>query len=63
MSYESEISEAIVATIDNYCPEGEEKLIIHSHINTKGKMVLNRTEAALLLVELYKFLGICENKH
>ena len=31
-------------------------LVIHSHINEKGKMVLTKEEAALLLVELYKFV-------
>lgn len=31
-------------------------LIVHSHINSFGKMVLNETEAALLLVELWKFI-------
>ena len=33
-------------------------LIIHSHINMHGKMVLNKAEASLLLIELYKFINI-----
>jgi len=35
--------------------EEELRLVIHSHINAKGKMVLNKEEAALLMIELYKF--------
>jgi hypothetical protein len=34
----------------------ERVLVVHSHINLKGKMVLNKGEASLLLLELYKFI-------
>ena len=32
------------------------KLTVHSHIDARGKMVLNKKEAALLLIELLKFI-------
>lgn len=31
-------------------------LVIHSHINMYGKMVLSKADAALLLIELYNFI-------
>lgn len=43
--------EAAIVEIDG------ELLILHSHVNTKGKVVLNKEEAALLLIELYKFIN------
>jgi hypothetical protein len=48
------IIEYPVVTIDNF----EETITIHSHINLfgKSKMVLNKTEALLLLIELRKFV-------
>ncbi len=48
------IIEYPVVTIDNF----EETITVHSHINLfgKGKMVLNKTEALLLLVELNRFI-------
>jgi hypothetical protein len=57
MSYETEnkIIEAPVVTIDDFYNE-EKTLIIHNYINMKGKMVLNKEEASLLLIELYKFV-------
>lgn len=30
--------------------------LIHSHINSFGKMILNEAEATLLLIELWKFI-------
>jgi len=37
----------------------DEKFILHSHITPiNSKVVLNKGEAALLYVELYKFLGL-----
>ena len=36
----------------------EKVLVIHSHINTKGKMILNKQEAGLLLIELSKFISL-----
>lgn len=58
MSYESEnkVIEAPVVTIDDFY-NNEKTLIIHNYINMKGKMVLNKAEALLLLVELYKFVN------
>lgn len=58
MSYETEnkIIEAPVVTVDDFHSE-EKVLIIHSHINMKGNMVLNKEEASLLLVELYNFIN------
>lgn len=57
MSYNESISviESPVVTIDDFWNE-EKHIIIHSHINTKGKMVLNKEEAMLLIAELYKFI-------
>lgn len=46
---------APVVTVDNLNHDYR-TLIIHSHINFMGKMVLNETEAALLLVELWRFI-------
>jgi len=58
MSHETEnkIIEAPVTTIDDFYNE-EKTLIIHNYINMKGKMVLNKEEASLLLLELYKFIN------
>lgn len=39
------------------CNSDDEHIIIHSHINAKGKMVLNKAEAALVIIELMKFLA------
>ena len=56
MSYEKEeIVEVPVVTVDDFY-NGEKTLTVHSHINQKGKMILNKEEAALLLIELYKFI-------
>ncbi len=44
-----------VVTIDNFYND-EKVLVVHSHINSKGKMILNKDEASLLLLELYKFI-------
>ena len=58
MRYETEnkIIEAPVVTIDDFYNE-EKTLIIHNYINMKGKMILNKEEASLLLLELYKFIN------
>lgn len=53
---EKNIIEAPVVTVDDFYSE-EKTLVIHSHINTKGNMVLNKSEAGLLLIELYKFIN------
>jgi hypothetical protein len=52
---EKNIIETPVVTVDDYSEE--RVLVIHSHINTKGKMMLNKAEAGLLLIELYKFIN------
>ena len=52
---EQKIIETPVVTVDN---QGQEKVLtIHNLINTKGKMVLNKSEAGLLYVELHKFIN------
>lgn len=56
MSKEKKIIEAPVVTVDDFYND-EKTLIIHSYINLKGKMVLNKEEASLLLVELHKFVN------
>lgn len=58
MSYKTEnkLIEAPVVTIDDFYNE-EKTLIVHNYINMKGKMVLNKEEASLLLIELYKFVN------
>lgn len=48
------IEQPVVTIDDFYCDE--KVLVVHSHINLKGKMILNKDEAALLLIELYKFI-------
>jgi hypothetical protein len=55
MKTENKIIEAPVVTVDDFWNE-EKTLIIHNYINMKGKMVLNKEEASLLLLELYKFV-------
>jgi len=58
MNYTVEdIIEAPVVTVDEFYND-EKTLIVHSHINTKGKMILNKQEAGLLLIELYKFINL-----
>lgn len=55
----SKIGNAIVTgrvTVDDFYNE-EKTLIVHNYINMKGKMVLNKEEASLLLLELYKFVN------
>jgi hypothetical protein len=56
MKTENKIIEAPVVTIDDFFNE-EKTLIIHNYINMKNKMVLNKEEASLLLIELYKFVN------
>jgi len=50
------IIEAPVVTVDDFYYD-EKMLIIHNYINMKGKMILNKEEASLLLIELYKFIN------
>ena len=58
MNYTVEdIIEAPVVTVDEFYND-EKTLIVHSHINTKGKMILNKQEASLLLIELCKFINL-----
>ena len=49
------IIEYPIVEIDNFSHD-EKVLIVHSHINMKGKMVLTKDDASLLLIELYKFI-------
>ena len=53
---ENKLIEAPVVTVDDFYSE-EKTLIIHNYINMKGKMILNKEEASLLLLELYKFIN------
>jgi hypothetical protein len=53
---ENKLIEAPVVTVDDFYSEGK-TLIIHNYINMKGKMILNKEEASLLLLELYKFIN------
>jgi hypothetical protein len=58
MNYTVEdIIEVPVVTVDEFYND-EKTLIVHSHINTKGKMILNKQEASLLLIELCKFINL-----
>ena len=50
-----ELTESPVVTVDDFHHE-EKVLIVHSYINQKGKMILTKSEASLLLLELYKFI-------
>lgn len=50
------VIEAPVVTVDDFHNE-EKTLIVHNYINMKGKMVLNKEKASLLLIELYKFVN------
>ena len=55
MENEVKMIEYPIVSIDNFYND-EEVLIIHSHINNKGKMILTKDEALLLIGELYKFV-------
>lgn len=53
MSYK--IIEKPIITINDF--NNKEKVFtLHNHINMKGKLVLNKEEASLLLIELHKFI-------
>jgi hypothetical protein len=58
--YKVKMIEAPVVTIDEFYND-EKVLVIHTNINEKGKMILNKEEASLLLVELYKFIKQKDN--
>ena len=53
---EDKIIEAPVVTIDDFYND-EKTIVIHNYVNMKGKMVLSKEEASLLLLELYKFIN------
>ncbi len=53
---ENEMIEQPCVTIDDFYND-KKCLIIHNYINQKGKMVLNKNEASLLFLELYKFIN------
>jgi hypothetical protein len=52
---ETKMIEYPIVTIDDFYND-EKVIVVHSHINLKGKMILNKDEATLLLIELYKFI-------
>jgi len=56
METEKKIIESPVVSVDDFY-NGEKTLVIHNYINLKGKMILNKEEASLLLLELYKFIN------
>jgi hypothetical protein len=58
--YKVKMIETPVVTIDEFYND-EKVLVIHTNINEKGKMILNKEEASLLLVELYKFIKQKDN--
>jgi hypothetical protein len=53
---ENKINEAPVVSVDDFYHE-KKTLIVHNYINIEGKMVLNKEQASLLLIELYKFVN------
>lgn len=55
MSYVTDLIEQPVVSVDNF-HNNEKVLVINSYINQKGKMILKKEEALLLLAELYKFV-------
>jgi hypothetical protein len=57
MTQETQIIEVPVVTIDEFYND-EKVLIVHSYKNEKGKMILNKQEAGLLLIELCKFISL-----
>ena len=54
--YQTNITEQPVVSVDEFYNE-QKVLVVHSHINSKGRMILNKEEAQLLLLELYKFIN------
>ena len=61
MSYETNCIEQAVVSVHQHSEIGKKVLVVHSYINYKGKMILTKEEAMLLLVELYKFVKMEEN--
>ena len=51
----AKLIEAPHVTIDSFDKKNP-MMTVHNCINLKGKMVLNKSQAALLYVELHKFL-------
>lgn len=56
MGKNNKIIEAPVISIDDY--NLDKVFILHNYINTKGKLVINKEEASLLILELYKFINL-----
>jgi len=59
--YETKCIEQAVVSVHQHSEIGEKVLVVHSYINYKGKMILTKEEAMLLLVELYKFVKMEED--
>ena len=53
---QTSVIEEPIVTID-YLSNDNKVITVHSHINNKGKMVLNQDEAKLLLIEIWKFVN------
>ena len=45
-----------VTTVDNFYHDTP-RIVIHSHINHKGKMHLSKEEAMLLIADLWEFVN------
>ena len=45
-----------IITIDKFIDDAP-RLTLHNYISLKGKMVINKSEACLLLIELQKFIN------
>jgi len=55
MSYESNLIEAPVWEVDKFYHE-DPTFILHNYVNTKGKLLVNKIEAALLMAALKEFI-------
>ena len=54
--YQTNVTEKPVVSVDEFYND-QNVLVVHSHITDKGRMILNKEEAQLLLIELYKFIN------
>lgn len=53
MSKEKDLVEMPCVTISN----DKECMTVHNYTNLKGKIVLDKSEASLLMIELWKFIN------
>jgi hypothetical protein len=45
-----------IPVVAKFNSNGQPILVVYSHINEKGRMILNKEEAMLLIAELYNFV-------